>query len=200
MSKGAASVLLFDLGGVLVENHVFDELRSLLGQTVDDDVLRDRWLSSPAVRDFELGRISSTAFTSRFLDEWKISVPPEDFKDSLASWVHQPYPGAEELVSWLRRRHQVSCLTNCNEAHWSQLAPFMRAFDSSFSSHLLGRVKPDKAAFEAVIEALGVRPDQVTFFDDSQTNVESAQRLGITAFRVRGLQEVRRVLAGEGLL
>jgi HAD superfamily hydrolase (TIGR01509 family) len=100
----------------------------------------------------------------------------------------------------LRGAHHVSCLTNCNELHWSRLAPFLSCFDTAFSSHLLGEIKPDEQAFQAVMKELRVEPDEVRFFDDSRANVESAGRLGIHAFLVDGLDDLRRGLRNEGLL
>ena len=61
------SVLLFDLGGVLVEIAAFDALKSMVGETLADDAIRQRWLRSPAVRSFELGRIQPAAFAAQFI-------------------------------------------------------------------------------------------------------------------------------------
>ncbi len=195
-----SSVLLFDLGGVLVRNKAFDSLRSMVGGVVDDDRLRERWLRSPAVRSFELGQISPAAFAERFVEEWKVQVTPEAFLLDLASWIEEPHEGAEDLIARLRSRHHVSCLSNCNELHWSKLSPFLECFDSAFSSHLIGEVKPDESAFMAVMNELEVGPDQVRFFDDARSNVEAARRLGIDSFLVEGIDEVKRILVKEGLL
>jgi HAD superfamily hydrolase (TIGR01509 family) len=198
-------VLLFDLGGVLVQTKVFSSVKDLLAQggqdqDFDDQDLRDRWLSSPAVRDFELGRISPPVFAKRFTEEWRAAVSPASFLQDFAGWIEQPYPGAEELLAQLRREHHVSCLTNCNPLHWGVLAPFLTHFDSSFSSHLLGQVKPDEGAFRSVMEVLDVEPGAVRFFDDSRANVVGARNVGIKAFLVHGPDEARRVLQEEGVL
>jgi glucose-1-phosphatase len=195
-----SSVLLFDLGGVLVRNGAFDSLKSMVGESVSEDELRERWLRSPAVRSFELGRISPTAFAERFVEEWKVQLSPEAFLLDVASWIGEPYQGAEELIARLRVRHHVSCLSNCNELHWSNLSPLLECFDSAFSSHLLGEVKPDPGAFEIVLDQLDVEPDQVRFFDDARSNVEAASRLGIDSFLVDGIDDVKRLVVEEGLL
>ena len=55
--------------------------------------------------------------------------------------------------------------------------------DSVFSSHLMGEIKPDAAAFEVVLRALAVTPGQIRFFDDSCSNVEAARALSIPVFQ-----------------
>jgi len=106
----------------------------------------------------------------------------------------------EELLAELRRKHHVSCLTNCNELHWTALSPFLRHFDSSFSSHLLGQIKPDAGAYQSVLRALDVGPDVVWFFDDSRANVLGAREVGMRGFLAHGPDELRRTLKREGLL
>ncbi|MBN1319534.1 MAG: HAD-IA family hydrolase [Thermoleophilia bacterium] len=194
------SVLLFDLGGVLVQNGSFDGLRAMLGCQADDDELRDRWLRSPAVRNFELGRISPNAFARLFLEEWQIPLPVDAFLAEFVSWIKDPYPGAGDLLAGLRRDHHVSCLSNCNELHWTALAPILGWFDSTFSSHLIGEIKPDERAFQTVLDRLGVQPDRVVYVDDARTNVEAAGRAGIPSFAVQGFDELRARLSEEGVL
>jgi glucose-1-phosphatase len=195
-----STVVLFDLGGVLVETGVFSALTSLMPEPLDGEPLRERWLRSQAVRSFELGRISPMAFARRFVEEWELQLAAEAFLDRFCTWIWGPYPGAEDLVTALRDWHHVSCLTNCNEVHWSELAPFLSHFDSAFSSHLLGEIKPDQKAFEVVMRELAASPERVYFLDDSRLNIEAAQRLGIRAFRVEGIAAARQVLDSEGLL
>jgi HAD superfamily hydrolase (TIGR01509 family) len=193
-------VLMFDLGGVLVEVAVFGALKSMLGEAVDDDVIRERWLQSPAVRSFELGRVSPAVFASQFLNEWQLPLTPQAFLKDFGTWVKGPYDGAEELIAHLRTEHHVSCLSNCNEVHWTKMAPLLGCFDSAFSSHLLGAIKPDQGAFERVMNELHVVPGQLWFFDDSLSNVQATERLGIRAFLVRGIADTQSVLRSEGLI
>jgi len=45
-----------------------------------------------------------------------------------------------------------------------------------------------------------VKPFQVAFYDDSFANVAAARTLGIRAFHVNGLDELRSALDAEGWL
>jgi putative hydrolase of the HAD superfamily len=202
MTERAArpSVLLFDLGGVLVEVAIFDALKELLGEALTDDEVRERWLRSVAVRSFELGRVSPAAFAAQFVVEWHVPLTPAAFLHEFQAWVKEPSAEAVALVGRLRHDYHVSCLSNCNEVHWTVMAPLVTSFDSAFSSHLLGEIKPDRAVFERIMSELPVEPERLWFFDDSLSNVRAAERLGIKAFQVHGVAGTTTALRREGLI
>ena len=166
----------------------------------DGQGLRDRWLSSPSVREFELGRVTPREFALRFVEEWEFPVDPDEFLLDLRDWIEYVYPGAEELLDSLREKHLVCCLSNSNELHWKIMTPLLQHFDFAFSSHLMGRIKPDEGAFLDVLRALKAEPARVRYFDDSRANIVVAERLGLIAHLVHGAGEVRGVLSREGLL
>jgi glucose-1-phosphatase len=192
--------LIFDLGGVLVENVGYAALQALLPGHPEPAHLRERWLGSSLARAFETGRIAPDEFASRFVREWEIDLSPEAFITAFKSWPKGFYPGAETLLRDLRRRYPVSCLSNSNVLHWGQLEGWATLFDPVFVSHLTGEIKPDPSAFLQVIEKLGVSPAQIYFFDDAPPNVAAARQLGIQAFHVDGFAALRALLQSPGVL
>lgn len=194
------TVLLFDLGGVLVENVGFERLNALLPARVPLEDLKTRWLSSPAVRAFEVGSCTADEFACEVVAEWRLPLSPGAFLEAFTSWPKGLYPGAADLLARLRQRFVVACLSNSNAVHWQRFDGFRDHFGISLSSHLLGQVKPDAACFAAALEACGAQPSAVAFFDDSVTNVAAARAVGMRAFHVNGLSEVANALASEGWL
>jgi putative hydrolase of the HAD superfamily len=73
-------------------------------------------------------------------------------------------------------------------------------FHSYYASHMVGFVKPDKAIYQHVIDSLQVAPQSILFIDDNQVNIDTANALGMQAFRVKGIEEARRVLDQHGVL
>ena len=114
-------VLLFDLGGVLVDACGLRELPQLLAQPMPPADLRHKWVSSPAVERFETGRCSTDEFAATFTEEWGLRLQRVDFIARFQSWVGAPYPGTAELLSALRSRYTLACLSNTNAAHWEKL-------------------------------------------------------------------------------
>jgi glucose-1-phosphatase len=199
-SANAPRLLLFDLGGVVLENATFERLNVLLPEPADVASLKTRWLRSPAVRSFELGLVAPSDFATAFMAEWRIADTTAAFLDEFMSWPTGLYPGAAALLARLRRRHRIACLSNSNVLHWHRFDGFREHFDVALSSHLLGVIKPDAACFEKALHVLGVPAADVVFFDDSTLNVDAATALGIDARHVDGYDELERVLDAQGLL
>jgi putative hydrolase of the HAD superfamily len=193
------ATVVFDLGGVLVENVTLSALGSLLPQPADVETVRTRWLASDSVRAFELGRISPEQFAAGFLAEWDLALSPEEFLAEFDSWPRAFWPASLELLDELRARHTVACLTNCNERHWRRFGGFAGQFDAVFSSHLLGRIKPDRDVFALVLDRLGSSPRETWYFDDSPACVAAALGLGMRAYLADGPEACRAALSEEGL-
>lgn len=191
-------VLLFDLGGVVVESAGLATLERLLPQLAREEILA-RWLGSGAVRGFESGAMSPEAFAHAFLAEWPLALEPAPFLEEFASWVRGFLPGARELLAGLRSRHRVACLSNTNAVHWARLDGIEAVFDVCIASHLTGFLKPGREAYEDALRRLGVEAKQVCFFDDLPGNVAAARELGMQAYQVRGVAETAGVLRGLGI-
>lgn len=192
-------LLLFDLGGVLIENATFARLSVLSPRPADASALKDRWLASPAVRRFELGETSPDEFARAFIDEWGITLSLAAFLAEFTAWPVGFYPGARALLRSLRERYRVGCLSNSNVLHWEKFGGFKEDFDIALASHRLGAIKPQQQAFVRALEVCGAAPPDVYFFDDSPANVDAAKRLGIRAFHVDGIGQLRDVLRAQGL-
>jgi glucose-1-phosphatase len=193
-----ATVILFDLGGVLVESTGRSVLGALLPQLGEGEVM-ERWLRSPAVDRFERGRTEPRAFAREFVAEWSLALSEEAFIESFASWVTGFFDGAEALVRELRRRHRVACLSNTNALHWARLPQLPALFDACFASHHTGFMKPDREAYEHALRALGAAPREVLFFDDQPRNVAAARSVGIHAHQVGGFADIAPILRDAGL-
>lgn len=194
------SLLLFDLGGVLVRNAGFARLNELMPAPLDLEVLKTRLLTSPAYRAFELGETDPPVFAQAIVSELELRCSPPDFITEFEAWVLGFYAGAEELLARLRHGYRTACLSNSNALHWNRFAGFTAYFDLAMSSHLLGTVKPDKACFEQALEICAVSPEQVLFFDDALLNVEAARACGLQALHVTDFEALQQEVERLGLL
>jgi putative hydrolase of the HAD superfamily len=190
-------VLLFDVGGVLVELGGVEVILEWLGNRITAEELWRRWLQSQAVRQFETGQIDAARFATGVISEFGLAVDPQQFLDSFIGWPTGLYPGTLEMLARIPRRYKRALLSNSNALHWPRVLDEMGlgvAFDNHFVSHLTGRIKPDPEAFEHVLKSLACEPAQVLFFDDNAPNIEVALSLGMNAVRVRGVIEARQAL------
>jgi glucose-1-phosphatase len=200
--RGAFDVVLFDLGGVLIELGGEALMSRWSGGTPVEELWR-RWLTSPSVRDFESGRIDAETFASLAVSEFGLPVGAGEFLEAFGGWPTGMMPGALDLVRATRASGPVGFFTNSNALHWERFEREWRlpeAFDHPFSSHLIGALKPDREAYEHVLAAMGCDAARVLFLDDNQINVDGARRAGLVAHHVRGVTEARGCLERLGVV
>jgi HAD superfamily hydrolase (TIGR01509 family) len=191
------SVVLFDVGGVLVQlSGVATVMSWVADRWTPADVWR-RWLHSPAVRAFETGQTDATTFAADLVQELELGVAPALFLESFAGWPTGLYPGAHELVARIPRHITRALLSNSNSLHWPRVETEFglgALFEHRFVSHLTGRIKPDRDAFEHVVSSLGCEAGSVFFLDDNLLNVEAALAAGMQGALVRGVDEAELAL------
>ena len=197
------SILLFDVGGVLVQLSGVATMLGWMGEKATSDEMWHMWLHSTPVREFERGRIGAEEFAVAVTAEFRLPVNPQQFLASFTGWVTGLYPGTLEMLAQIPSTYQRAVLSNSNALHWTRVVDDLRlgpAFSHHFVSHLTGRIKPDADAFQHVVESLDCRPEQVLFLDDNTLNVEAAKRIGMQAVRVQGISETHRVLIERGII
>jgi HAD superfamily hydrolase (TIGR01509 family) len=197
----AIEIVLFDLGGVLIELSSLQAMGRFLGSDSEEEVWR-RWLTCPWVRRFERGHCDADEFARGMVETWSMSTSPEVFLEAFVAWPRGLMPGARELARAARSRVTIGCLSNTNalhaERHASEEAVY-ELFDHRFLSHEIGLVKPDREIYEHVLAELGCPASKVLFLDDNQINVDGARAEGLHAERARGTGEARAALARHGL-
>lgn len=195
-------VVLFDLGGVLIDFGGVAPMKALAGIESDDE-LWSRWLTCRWVRSFERGGCSADDFAAGVVGDWGLSVQPATFLDAFQSWPGGPLPGADELLEQVQQTVPAGCLSNTNALHWEHNFarwPILDAFDFRFLSFELGFVKPDRDLFDRVAQLLPTPPNRVLFLDDNAINVDGGTAAGFAAVKVQGVDEARDALVAAGVL
>lgn len=195
-----APVLLFDLGGVVVDFRGGEGMRALTGH--DLDYCRDQWWRLPELDLLERGALSPEEFAGAFMEKWRLDLDRAAFVDAFKHWVVGVYDGASDLLARLRANHRLACLSNVNPAHWERCVelgvPAM--FDAHFLSHEMGFRKPQPEIYAAAADGLGVRPAEICFFDDVAANVDAARAFGMRATHVAAPSGLAYALRSAGIL
>ncbi len=203
MGMKKVEILLFDIGGVLVELGGIETMLEWTGRKYTAEGIMEVWLASPAVRLFESGQSDRIEFAGQIVKEFSLPVSVDTFLAEFEGWPTQTFPGVKQLLKNLKPHYRLVSLSNTNEIHWPRIMDTLGLksfFDHQFPSHLTGLMKPDGEAFLKVIDDLKVYPESILFFDDSRTNIEKAQQIGLNAIRVQGSKEVESALFNAGLM
>ena len=196
-------IILFDLGGVLVELTGVSTMLEWTGNKLNERELWEVWLNSPSVRSFEKGHYNAEQFAISLIKEMGLPVGMTEFIDRFTYWPSGLFPGVSELINKLKKHKTLACFSNSNELHWPRLMQDMgieKMFKYHFASHIIGKLKPDKESFEHVLKILDCYPSSVLFFDDNELNVSMAKEIGMIAYKVKGPKQIDTILTDGGIL
>ena len=125
------------------------------------------------------------------LAEYDTDAEPAAVADAYRQTIAEaltPLPGVESMLDRLRREYRVGLLTNGPVlAQRDKLATlgWERAFDAALVTGELEAGKPDRRAFEAIVDELGVAPDEAVYVgDEVDADVFGATNAGLEAIQV----------------
>ncbi len=202
MNTREVEAVVFDVGGVLVQMGDIAALGPFNG-IADAAGIRTLWLDCLHVDAHERGHIDIDEFSRRMVEHYAIPGTPEDFIQRFLVWPGALYPGVEETLAQLAQKVKVACLSNTCAFHWAGdtwAKDVRRLSPRLFLSFEMGLMKPERAIYDRTAEALGIAPERILFFDDTERNIVGAKLAGWDAHRVDGIAEVRQVLKDYDLI
>lgn len=196
--------LLLDLGGVVIDIDFeraiarWAELASCSPQDVRPCFERD-----DAYNRHERGEISGSEYFAYLgsrlpgnLDEARIA----EGWDAIFVGV---VPGVMAPLERLRRRLATYAFTNSNPVHQvycrRHFPDALGLFRDVFVSSTIGLRKPDPIAYGHVVEAIGVAPGAVLFFDNSLENLAGAATAGLRTVHVPKPSDAASIFEGLAL-
>jgi epoxide hydrolase-like predicted phosphatase len=211
-SNSAVDTVIFDLGGVIMENggprdftrRYPDHDPALVAEIVMGPHHLDTDHQWHRVERGEITLAECRDITKRMLDEAGIIAtvpPPQRPGGGFAFLLSTPMV---QLVHDLKSAGKtVGILTNNVREFrefWWPLMDFASVFDTIVDSHEVGMRKPNPAIYMHTLGRLGAEPARTAFLDDLVANVDAARKLGIHGVHVEedqspAISETRR-LAG----
>ena len=187
--------VIFDLGGVLLDldyratSKAFHQLGFR-----DFDILYSQASQSGLFDSFETGAISEQAFFDNINSLAHTNHTQENLKMAWNAMLLEFNEDALHVVSRVSSRVPVFLFSNTNETHFNRfqekyrLAGIGHSFDALFTktyySHLLGKRKPTREAFEQVLKENRLNPATPVFIDDSAQHVHGASVVGIQSYHL----------------
>lgn len=177
----AVKAVVFDLGGVLLR--LRDPVKQF-GLEITEAQFQQRWLLSPAVREFERGASDQEAFSRAIVAELALPMEWPAFLERFDGWPECVFPDARALLDAVPAGISRGLLSNTNAVHWGRadIAMLLAGrFDRTFLSFETGLLKPDRESFTQVFREFGCEASEILYFDDNPLNVEAAKQTGMQA-------------------
>jgi putative hydrolase of the HAD superfamily len=105
----------------------------------------------------------------------------------------------EKYISFLKRlrnHYRIFLLSNTNAIHIEYLEsylnrkfgynPLPEMFEQSYYSFAIGKRKPDKEAYEHVLNNASLNASETLFIDDTEINIKGAQQAGLLGYYLKG--------------
>jgi epoxide hydrolase-like predicted phosphatase len=191
--------IIFDFGGVLMKTrdyrprHGWDARLGLSPGSVEQVVHgSDSW------RQAQTGQISDAEYWSTVAAT--LGLKNSDVRQLAADFYSGDMLDAQ-LIHYIRTLraggHTIALLSNDSPALADRLdrLGITQFFDPLVISGQIGVMKPDAAAYQAVLERLQRPADHTIFIDDMLANIEAANALGIHAMHYRDGMDLPAALA-----
>lgn len=204
LSPSSADALLFDLGRVVLDID-FDRVMTIWAGhagCAPADVV-GRFVVDDHFRDHETGALDDVAFFQSLRDSLGIAISDEQFLEGWNGIFSGEMPGIAPLLKRAATRLPLYAFSNTNPphvAHFSKnYADVLGHFRKIFLSSTIGLRKPDAAAYDHVVKAIGVPAQRIVFFDDSADNIAGARARGLIGVHVTSTDDVAKALAALGI-
>ena len=176
-------VVIFDWGGVLMRTedhaprHAWDQRLGLAPGSVESIVHGHQ-----AWRDIQMGRIDDGQYWQRIGHELHLSLElAESLRNEFYSGDHLDMALVRTIRDLRSQGVKIGLLSNNTLALLDEIdALGLRAlFDAIIISAGIGVMKPNAAAYHAILDLMGAQPQNAAFVDDFAENVEGARAVGM---------------------
>ncbi len=204
LSPGAADALLFDLGRVVFDIDFSKAIACWAGHAGCEPVhLVGRLSRGELNHRHETGEISDAEFFAGQCASMGIELSDAQFLEGWNAIFAGEMPGIARQLARASKRLPLYAFSNTNNAHVEHFsvihADVLGHFREMFLSSSIGLRKPDAAAYDHVVKAIGVPAERIVFFDDLAENIEAARARGLTAVHVTSPDDVADALAALGI-
>ena len=204
LAPNSADALLFDLGRVVIDIDFGKALACWAGHAGRAPAdLAAKFVREESYRHHEVGQIEDAAYFQSLRDSLGIGISDAQFLEGWNAIFAGEMPGIAPLLKRAATRVPLYAFSNTNRPHVEHFskayAEVLGHFREMFLSSTIGLRKPDAAAYDHVVKAIGLPASRIVFFDDLADNIEGARARGLIAVHVTSSGDVADALAALGI-
>ncbi len=206
MRKAPTTVVIFDLGGVVLKGDFMHHIVANAGKRLNVPTAKLHEVMRQEEGPMERGEETEVRFWRRVCERLHVEAPAERV---LASLLRHRYaaqsnvdPAVRRLIRMLRQHYTVVALTNTNKTHTAinRSRGLFRPFDRTFISCDLGMRKPEKRVFTHIASVCNVPLAKMLLIDDDRRWVTAARKHGLKAVRFDSADGLEQRLREIGLM
>jgi putative hydrolase of the HAD superfamily len=179
--------IIFDFDGVFVNRFTLSSGELFCSRfSVDPEALKA--FSSQAAVGLDHGTKKEIDFFSAIIAEFALDVSPKELQEFFHEADERFLVRDEKMFALLKHLNEsylTAVLSNVSRELAARLEGkgLYENFQKRFLSFEMGCAKPEREIFMRTLTSLDLKPDEVLFVDDSQTNINGALECGLLAFR-----------------
>ena len=181
--------IIFDLGGVLLDLDVDRTIRAFENLGLKDAIKPGGWgYEQPVFLDMERGLISDQEFRDGVRKLLPNGATDEEIDHAWCAMLVDFPEKRIRLLQQLQKKYRLYLFSNTNSIHIHHFHgifkkkfgfPLSELFRRDYYSNEIQIRKPAVEAYQFVLEDAEINPAETLFIDDSQGNIEGAQKAGI---------------------
>lgn len=197
--------LLFDMGGIVFDIDFERALQTWSNFTrLSISEIRSRFSMDHTYEKHERGEIIASVYFSHLRQVLELEANDSEIALGWNAIYLEEITETVDYILAVNNTMPCFAFTNSNVIHqtfWEAAYPrAVKSFQQIFVSSSLGLRKPERAAFEAISDATGIKLEAMLFFDDTEENVTGARAAGMEAVHVKTHSDVQRALVELGVL
>ena len=191
--------IIFDLGAVLLNiNYQLTIIEFAKFGVKNVDSFYSKKVQKNLFNEIETGKISADRFLKSLQKETE-NASTNEVRNAWNSMLLDLPKERIELLKKLKKDFPIYLLSNTNSIHISEFRKklgetkyqeFYNLFDKVYYSHEIGFRKPNKEAFQLILDENNLKANEVLFIDDSPQHIEGANKLGIQTHHLSDTEEV----------
>lgn len=190
------SAIIFDLGGVIINidpSLTYKAFDALGIAEIDKQFTFTH--QEQVFKDFEVGKITTAEFRDSFRQFITQPVSDDDIDVAWNAMILDIPTHRIELLKKLNNKYDTYLLSNTNAIHTKFIFDYLQKvydlenlnplFNTCYFSQEIGLRKPNAEAFEFVLNAHNLKPQETLFLDDNADNINASTALGIQSILVK---------------
>lgn len=184
--------LLFDLGGVLMDLKRENCVAAFEAIGVKNaNLMLGEYSQKGIFLQLEEGSLSASEFRDAVRLEAGLPLTDRQIDDALNKFLISIPEYKLNMLLELKKRYHIVMLSNTNPIMFhSKIDECFRIqgltindyFDEKYLSYKMKCIKPNPEIFQKLITQSGMKPEETLFFDDSQKNLEAAEKFGFRTY------------------